>query len=243
MINIAICDDDQKELQTLTCLFNKYKELKPTPIHLHSFENGFSLLDAIDRGERFDIAILDIIMPGENGIDIVREIRNSQSDMEIIFLTSSSEYAVDSYEVRAQNYLLKPVSETKFFSAIDYILEQLNRRENAGFIIYSGKQYTRVLFSQLVYAEAMHKSVILYLADYTTVSSVMTFTELINILEAHSDFIRPHRSYVVNMNFIRYIDKSDICLIDGNKIPLSRNNYTKVSKDFLDFVCSVSFGK
>ncbi|MCI5996214.1 MAG: DNA-binding response regulator [Blautia sp.] len=179
MINIAICDDDQKELQTLTCLFNKYKELKPTPIHLHSFENGFSLLDAIDRGERFDIAILDIIMPGEN----------------------------------------------------------------AGFIIYSGKQYTRVLFSQLVYAEAMHKSVILYLADYTTVSSVMTFTELINILEAHSDFIRPHRSYVVNMNFIRYIDKSDICLIDGNKIPLSRNNYTKVSKDFLDFVCSVSFGK
>lgn len=183
-------------------------------------------------------------MPGENGIDIAREIRNSQSDMEIIFLTSSPEYAVDSYEVKAQNYLLKPVTEHKFFSAMDDILVHLNRKDTAGFIIYnSSKQYTRILFSQLVYAEAMRKSVILYLSNNTTVSSVMTFTELLSTIGAHPDFIHPHRSYIVNMNFIQYVNKNDICLIDGNRIPLSRNNYAKVSKHFLDFACSVSFGK
>ncbi|MBO5302962.1 MAG: response regulator transcription factor [Lachnospiraceae bacterium] len=242
MIKIAICDDNPEELQTLTGLFNKYKESKPTPLQLYSFQNGFSLLDAIDCGERFDIAILDILMPGENGIDIARDIRKSQPDMEIIFLTSTPEYAVDSYEVNARNYLLKPVSENKFSAAIDRVLEQLNKKEDAGFIIYNNsRQYTRILFSQLVYGEAMLKTVNLYMANNTIISSVMTFTELLKLVDSCPDFIHPHRSYVVNMNFIQYVDKNEICLVDGRKIPLSRNNYARISKQFLDFACSISF--
>ncbi|MBO5371864.1 MAG: response regulator transcription factor [Lachnospiraceae bacterium] len=242
MIKIAICDDSPEELQTLTNHLNMYKELKPTPLHLYSFQNGFSLLDAIEHGEQFDIAILDILMPGENGIDIARDIRKRQPDMEIIFLTSTPEYALESYEVKARNYLLKPVSKNKLFAAIDYVLDQLNKNEDSGFIVYnSAKQYTRILFSQLVYGEAMLKTVNLYMANNTMISSVMTFTELLKLLNGCPDFIHPHRSYVVNMNFIQYVDKNEICLINGKKIPLSRNNYAKISKQFLDFACSISF--
>lgn len=242
MIKIAICDDNPAELQTLTALFHKYREAKSIPLQIHSFSNGFSFLDTIDRGEVFDMAILDIIMPGENGIDIAREIRKNKSDMEIIFLTSTPEYAIDSYEVKAQNYLLKPVSEAKFFSAMDTILEQLNKKDKAGFIVYSNeKQYIRILFSQLVYGEAMHKSVHLHLADASVICASMTFSEFLQITEARADYTHPHRSYAVNMNFIQYVNKNEICLIDGGKIPLSRNNYAKVSKQFLDFACSVSF--
>lgn len=244
MIHIAICDDSKQEWQILAALFKQYQELHATPLQIHIFQNGFSLLDAIDQGKRFDITILDILMPGENGIEIARNIRASGTDTEIIFLTSSPEYAVDSYEVKAQNYLLKPVTEEKFFASIDAILAELDEKDTASFIIYTTeKQYSRIRISSLVYGEVTHRTITLHLADQTTTSAVMTFTEFQDILKAYPDFIYPHRSYAVNMNYIQYVTKSDIILTDGQKIPLSRNNYTKISEQFLNFAYTNSFGK
>ena len=244
MIHIAICDDSKQERQILAALFKRYQELHATPLQIHIFQNGFSLLDAIDQGKRFDITILDILMPGENGIEIARNIRASGTDTEIIFLTSSPEYAVDSYEVKAQNYLLKPVTEEKFFASIDSILAELDEKDTASFIIYTTeKQYSRIRVSSLVYGEVTHRTITLHLADQTIISAVMTFTEFQDILKAYPDFIYPHRSYAVNMNYIQNVTKSDISLTDGQKIPLSRNNYTKISEQFLNFAYTNSFGK
>ncbi len=244
MIHIAICDDSKQERQILAVLFKRYQELHATPLQIHIFQNGFSLLDAIDQGKRFDITILDILMPGENGIEIARNIRASGTDTEIIFLTSSPEYAVDSYEVKAQNYLLKPVTEEKFFASIDSILAELDEKDTASFIIYTTeKQYSRIRVSSLVYGEVTHRTITLHLADQTMISAVMTFTEFQDILKAYPDFIYPHRSYAVNMNYIQYVTKSDIILTDGQKIPLSRNNYMKISEQFLNFAYTNSFGK
>lgn len=244
MIHIAICDDSKQERQILAVLFKRYQELHATPLQIHIFQNGFSLLDAIDQGKRFDITILDILMPGENGIEIARNIRASGADTEIIFLTSSPEYAVDSYEVKAQNYLLKPVTEEKFFASIDSILAELDEKDTASFIIYTTeKQYSRIRVSSLVYGEVTHRTITLHLADQTMISAVMTFTEFQDILKAYPDFIYPHRSYAVNMHYIQYVTKSDIILTDGQKIPLSRNNYTKISEQFLNFAYTNSFGK
>ena len=244
MIHIAICDDSKQERQILAALFKRYQELHATPLQIHIFQNGFSLLDAIDQGKRFDIMILDILMPGENGIEIARNIRASGTDTEIIFLTSSPEYAVDSYEVKAQNYLLKPVTEEKFFASIDSILAELDEKDIASFIIYTTeKQYSRIRVSSLVYGEVTHRTITLHLADQTMISAVMTFTEFQDILKAYPDFIYPHRSYAVNMHYIQYVTKSDIILTDGQKIPLSRNNYTKISEQFLNFAYTNSFGK
>ena len=244
MIHIAICDDSKQERQILAALFKRYQELHATPLQIHIFQNGFSLLDAIDQGKRFDITILDILMPGENGIEIARNIRASGTDTEIIFLTSSPEYAVDSYEVKAQNYLLKPVTEEKFFASINCILAELDEKDTASFIIYTTeKQYSRIRVSSLVYGEVTHRTITLHLADQTMISAVMTFTEFQDILKAYPDFIYPHRSYAVNMNYIQYVTKSDIILTDGQKIPLSRNNYTKISEQFLNFAYTNSFGK
>ena len=244
MIHIAICDDSKQERQILAALFKRYQELHATPLQIHIFQNGFSLLDAIDQGKRFDITILDILMPGENGIEIARNIRASGTDTEIIFLTSSPEYAVDSYEVKAQNYLLKPVTEEKFFASIDSILAELDEKDTASFIIYTTeKQYSRIRVSSLVYGEVTHRTITLHLADQTMISAIMTFTEFLDILKAYPDFIYPHRSYAVNMHYIQYVTKSDIILTDGQKIPLSRNKYTNISEQFLNFAYTNSFGK
>lgn len=181
-------------------------------------------------------------MPGENGMDVARELRAGNAGIEILFLTSSPEFAVESYEVRASNYLLKPVSQETLFAALTRCLEELPQKQAFGFLIQSGNgQYTRILYSRLMYAEAMLKSIRFYLDDHTVVSSAMTFTELVRLLDPCPDFVRPHRSYVVNMRYIENIAKNELVLMNGNRIPLSRNRSAQVSRLFLDFAFSNSF--
>lgn len=242
LIKIAICDDNSEELKMLSSILSRYRSQQQTELQVQTFQSGFSLLDAFDCSESFDIVILDIVMPGENGINIAREIRKNNTEIEIIFLTSSPEYAVESYEVRANNYLLKPVKEDKLFSAVEKCLENTEKKQTSGFIIHSGSnQYTRILYSKLMYGEAMRKSVNLHLSDHTVISSVMTFMELTNLLDSHPDFIKPHRSYIVNMHYIENITKTEIILMNGDRIPIPKNRYTEVSKMFFDFAFSNSF--
>ena len=243
MIHIAICDDSKQERNN-PHYYKKELKFKNLKLDLSNRKAYIEDNELKLQGKQFDITILDILMPGENGIEIARNIRASGTDTEIIFLTSSPEYAVDSYEVKAQNYLLKPVTEEKFFASIDSILAELDEKDTASFIIYTTeKQYSRIRVSSLVYGEVTHRTITLHLADQTMISAVMTFTEFQDILKAYPDFIYPHRSYAVNMHYIQYVTKSDIILTDGQKIPLSRNNYTKISEQFLNFAYTNSFGK
>ena len=241
-INLAICDDNVKEIQTLSVFLEQFKRDSHPEIKIHTFHSGFSLLDAIGHGARFDIAILDIIIPGENGIDIARELRTEQKDTEIIFLTSIPEYAVESYEVHANNYILKPTQKEILFSVLTNCLNDRAAKQDAGFVICSGRnQYTRIPYSRLIYGEVIRKSVYLHLAGQKMITSIMTFTELLKTLKPCPDFIHPHRSYVVNMHYIEHITKKELILISGEKIPLPKNNYEKISKQFFDFSFSNSF--
>lgn len=242
LIKIAICDDCPEELEMLSCLLERYRHQKQPTLQVQTFQNGFSLLSAIDNGESFDAVILDILMPGENGMNIAREIRKDDNEIKIIFLTSSPEYAVESYEIKADNYLLKPLSEEKLFSVMDNCLEHIGQTKTSGFLIHSGtNRYTRILYSNLMYGEAMRKSVNLHLADHTIISSVMTFTELTGLLDTNPDFLKPHRSYIVNMNYIENITKTEIILMNGDRIPIPKNHFSEVSKIFLNFAFSNSF--
>lgn len=243
MIKIAVCDDNREELNKISHTLDIYRNEKNPYITTQLYGNGFSLIDALESGINFDIVILDIIMPGENGIDIAREIRKSHEDIQIIFLTSSPEYAVESYEVNANNYILKPFSEEKIFSVMDTCLKHIDSSHTASLVLKTGSnQYMRILYSKLMYAEAMRKTVVLHLSDNTVVSSVMTFTNFITLLDDNPDFVKTHRSYIVNMNYIELINKTEIIMINGDRIPVPPKKYSEVSKTFFDFAFNNSFG-
>lgn len=240
MIKILLCDDNANELKSLSSLLETYchERKSNSEIKLYTFSSGALLLDAVSSGKiRFDIVLLDILMPGENGMQIAKKLRKIDPKCEIIFLTTSSEYAVESYEVKAYNYLLKPVQKEKLFSVMDSCIDDIEAQKNSGFVLrIAPGTYTKILYSELVYGEAMRKTVILYLADGTTVSSVMTFTELENILHLNPDFVKPHRSYIVNMRYIKSIRKKDLILHNDNIVPVSKTHYHDVTHSFFDFV-------
>ena len=101
MIKIAFCDDDMEVLHQMNELLDRYRVERNEDITYAAFQSPFELLTEIEKGIRPDILFLDVVMPGQNGMDVAKEIRQYDTNMKIIFLTSSPEFAVESYSVGA----------------------------------------------------------------------------------------------------------------------------------------------
>ena len=129
MIKVAFCDDDVSVLDELKGLLDLYCKKRSQEIEYTAFHSSFELLGEIEKGIRYDILFLDIILPNENGIEIAKEIRRYDSVVKIIFLTSSSEFAVQSYTVGAYFYQIKPIWEENFFRLMDSAISECQKMQ------------------------------------------------------------------------------------------------------------------
>ena len=135
MIQIAFCDDDQTVLDQLTALLEKYRAQRCVQIQCTVFHSPLDLLAEIEKGTRYDILFLDVIIPAENGITAAKEIRQYDNVVKIIFLTSSAEFAVESYVVGAYFYQLKPIWEDSFFRLTDSVIAECRRADQRSLIL------------------------------------------------------------------------------------------------------------
>ena len=113
-MKIAICDDDSLVLQELSKLLNQYRAQNRSHLEYDVYACPLELVAQIEKGTHYDIILLDVVMPGINGIQCAKDIRAIDNFVKIIFLTSSAEYAVESYSVSAYQYLLKPLQKAAF---------------------------------------------------------------------------------------------------------------------------------
>ena len=117
MIRIGICDDDLSVLGQIQRMMDHYRVSRNEEMVTLTFQSPLELIHEIERGCRFDILLMDVLMPGENGMEAAeRRLRRYDTAVRIIFLTSSQEFAVDSYKVGAFLYQLKPILEESLFS-------------------------------------------------------------------------------------------------------------------------------
>lgn len=114
MTRIAFCDDDAALLHQMQDFLEQYRTLRGVQLELASYTKPMELLADIEAGVRFDVLFLDVLMPGINGINAAREIRRYDTAVQIIFVTSSSEFAVQSYVVGAYYYQLKPICAVRY---------------------------------------------------------------------------------------------------------------------------------
>jgi len=114
---------------------DRYRVERNQDITYAAFHSPLELLSEVERGTRLDIIFLDVLMPGQDGISAAREIRKYDTSVKIIYLTSSSEYAVDSYEVGAYFYQLKPIWQESFYRLMDSVLRECLRNEKNSLIL------------------------------------------------------------------------------------------------------------
>ena len=235
MTKVAFCDDELSMLNKLQAFLDEYRVKRNREIEYTAFCNPLELLALIERGIRFDVLLLDVIMPGENGMDTAAEIRRYDSNVKIIFLTSSAEFAVQSYTVNAFFYQLKPIHAESFFRVMDTVLNECEKEQASGLILRCKSGITRVELKTLEYCEVIHRTLFLHLTNGKVLQSTGSLDELFSQLEPYGNFLRPHRSYLVNMEYVQNLSARAITMSCLTEIPLPRGKYNDVKNIFLEY--------
>ncbi len=228
MIKIAVCDDDGETLETARNLILKWSKERNIPVEVTAYDNGDSLIFANSRG-KIDIIFLDIIMPLLNGMETAKEIRTADTAVKIVFLTSSPEFALESYEVKAYDYLLKPVSYDRVSKVLDECTAAFEG-ERKNIVLKTAFGYQKIYLSDVEYVEAQNKKVIFYLKNGEPTESPAPLYSIEDKLTSENGFFKCHRSYLVYMPAVESFSSSDIIFSSGRKIPIARR-YAKAFKE------------
>jgi len=223
---IAVCDDNTHELKQLGDMLNQYISVHQAPIRFKSFLNAEHML-AEAKTERFTHYILDVMMPSMDGITAAQEIRSFDAGAVIIFLTSFKEYAYQGYRVKAYDYLLKPIDAGMINALLDELLAKRNASDEY-LCIQNGRSIFRIPYAHLSYMEINQKRVYFYLSDGQVRQVYGTMAEFEKDLLARSDFMKIHRSYIVNLHQISALTPEGCVMLSGKNLPVSRLLYNHV---------------
>lgn len=238
MIKIAFCDDDLSTLNDLNVLLDRYRVERNRDISYAAFQSPLELLADIEKGMRFDILFLDVIMPGQNGISAAREIRKYDNTVKIIFLTSSSEYAVQSYTVGAFFYQLKPIWAESFFRLMDSVIDDCKKSQQYSLILRCKNGISRIDLERLEYCEVSGRTLLFHMENKTVMESTGSLDDLCSELAQYENFLRPHRSFLINMDYVRSISYKAITMDSLAQIPIPHGKCSEIKNVYLEYAFS-----
>lgn len=186
-------------------------------------------------GGKIDLYLLDIIMPDITGIELSKEIRKMRDKSEIIFLTVSSEYAVEAFGVRASGYLLKPVAEEDFNEIVSVCMERIFSYKEQSIMLKTNDGMRKIDINMLVMVESFNHTRILLFIDGTRVETPVALTEIFERLSCYKNFYMPHRAYIINMAHVTGIKKSSLLLAIGMEVPIAKGRQDKIKSAFSDY--------
>lgn len=230
-MRIAICDDDQEQLRGLVSLLEHYQKERRLALSYQPFLSATELLSTAEEG-KYDLYLLDVLMPGLNGMETAREIRAFDKEAQIVFLTSSPEFAVESYQYQAQNYILKPITPARLFPTLDAVEDGLMRNAE-GLFIKTNHGISRILFHRLAFAEVQNKKVFFHLTNGTVKEIAAPLSDFEEAMLSRREFVRVHRAFVVNLSQVAELAPGEILTLQGNKIPVSRKQYPQIREAYL----------
>ena len=227
-MNILICDDLRDAALQLT----KIISLSFPDADIRTFNNAAETLAFFRSGKKPDICFLDIIMPEMDGILLAETMREEGYNGPIVFLTLSNDFAAQSYKVEAFSYLLKPPNANEVVTILRKA-EKLNKESDSTGLQVKTKLMTRfILHRDISHIEVVNQKLYLRLTDDTEVEIWSSLSEIMTKLTGkclNSRFAQCHKSFVVNMDNIYYIEGNTIIMKDGKNIPISRG-YTDIKK-------------
>lgn len=234
-MRIAVCDDDKREISRIRKLIAEYETRCEKSIDCQYFMNSTEFLCDL-RGGEYDLVLMDVLMPGVSGLQAAQELRERDKNVRLIFVSASPEFAVESYRVGAYYYLLKPIDAKTFFSLLDKIGRELSAQLEQGFVLKSREGVVQIAFAKLVYVEVMNKTVFFHLADDSVRETTATLADVEGKLLRRPEFLKTHRSYFVNLNYIQVIDINCVIMKSGDSVPVSRQRRSQVQDAYMNFL-------
>ena len=226
MKRIVLCDDVQVERQIIKDALERFFLERSENIIIQEYDCGETFLADVEEGfTEFDMLFLDIRMEKVDGMETARRLRKRGIDGPVVFLTNSPDYAVDSYEVHAAGYLLKPLKEEKLKSLLERLLKPDVRRRIA---VRTKGRMRYFYIDEILWVESDKHTVTLHFTD----GNCVAVNDRLTVIEEQIGdrrFLRCHQSYLVNMDYVADVQE-DFILTDRTRIPLRVRN----RKELLD---------
>ena len=231
MFDIAICDDDAVFAAAFEKQLSRALDAREVPYRIASFSDPDALLCSVESGDRYGLLFLDVLFAqAERGIGLAAALRETGCDADIIFISTSPDFAVASFDVAPLHYLVKPIADERLNMALARFLDKnmpylLRFRTNRG--------YVQIYLEEVTFFEIYSREIVIHKINGTKETCVGTLKELEDRLPAHT-FVRPHRSYLVNLDRICEIVRYQIRVSTGDTVPVSKKLYSQVQKAIID---------
>ncbi len=230
-MRIAICDDEKAQRLLLKKYLEEWAAQNKAILETELFVSGENFLFSWEDDRDYDLLVFDIEMGQMSGMELAAAIREKDDGIPILFVTGYDKYMLQGFEVAALNYLLKPVNKDKLFEVLDKL--KIKRKQEDKLFFQTEKGPVSLLTSRIWYIEARAHQCILYTEDeeYTLRSSI---SEVAGMLNGRREFVRCHRSYLVNLHHVSAIVKPELILDDKRRLPVSRSAEKEVNRLFIE---------
>lgn len=228
-LKFAVCDDVLQERKIIVDMLQEYMDIHDHFIKIDEYDSGELLLE--EANPVYDLVFMDIYMKTTNGIQTATELKKRNPATQIVFDSHSNEFAAQSYEVNALNYLVKPVQKEKLFAVLDKYFHVYTSLKT---LFYKqNRMDERIYVSDILWMEAGdHKSII-----HAKQGDIATSTLLKNLAGQvdEKEFVKPIRYAVVSLAAVKEIPSDVLVLTDGTRIPIARNKRAEVGQAFKDY--------
>ena len=228
--HIAICDDELSIIQHIEYLVEKWGKSSGHLLKIEKYPSSEAFLFHYAEDKSYDILLLDIEMSGINGVELARKIRESNREVQIIFITGYMDYIIQGYDVEALHYLMKPVNEEKLYSVLNKAAERLKKQEKV-LLLFTDGEMVRIPLYEIEYISVDKNYTTIHGKNNYTIKRTLTDIET----ELDPRFYRVGRSYIVNLQSIKKITRREIFLKSGTSIPLSRNHYEPLNRAMIKY--------
>ncbi len=229
MIHLGICDDEIMEREYLKTLVQSWGKKQGIFLSVSTFESGESFLFNYEDNKKIDIILLDIQMKEIDGVSLAKKIRETNSQVQIVFITGLSDFMAEGYEVSALHYLIKPVKEEKLFEVLDKAVERLGTAEKS-IVLKVDRENMRVVLKDIRFIESADHYIYVNTID-NAYKVKMSLSQIEDMLD--ETFIRCQRSFVVGLRHIKKTTKSVVVLNDDREIPISRGMYKSINEEII----------
>lgn len=229
-MRVVICDDEKICIDDVVSHLDKFSTENGIEFEKHIF---YSADEMMAEDMHYDIAILDVEMSGTNGIKLGEKLREINPHIILMYVTAHRKYLDDALNLNAVRFFEKPVDADRFYRGLR---ESIKRIDNTtiNFYLKDGMTIEKVISNDIVYVEIekRHSKVVTTTKEYHSSNHISFWRDNLNT----NIFVSPHKSFIVNMNYITSYERDNALLCETHRIPIARNRQAVFYRSFIHFM-------
>lgn len=232
-MKIAICDDNKNQIEEIVTLLREQQTSHPD-IDFQEFDSGCELLLTVGKGYVYDLIFLDIEMPEIGGIELAEKLKKTLPSVMIFFISSYDTYINDAFDVRAAQFLTKPINKERFVKEFNRVYKRYSMLHQEIMLSAHGKSGQQIVAVKDVICIESNKRQLIFHMMGEKITCYGSF-KMVQLAMLPNNFLRVHQSFIVNINFINRICANELICVHELRVPISRSRTAEVKNKIVRF--------